>query len=292
MTRGSEYQVGILVIVAIVATSAWLLILKEYKFKTSTYPLYVDFSRVSGIESGADVTIRGVSKGKVAGVDLQRDHVRLKLEIDEDTFIAQDASFILQSDLINPASIRIEQGVSAVALSPESEIKGIEIAGLASVLEGSSSLLDALQVLAQRMDSLTASGRLDRIVAEVEQGSRGLRVWSEEGRLATTRTLDRVERLSATLEELLAENRRPLNEAIENVSRVSVRADSLAGGIETLVSSLTAVSSKLENGEGSLGRALNDEVLYDRLSQAVARLDSLSKDIQENPGRYFHFSIF
>ena len=29
-----------------------------------------------------------------------------------------------------------------------------------------------------------------------------------------------------------------------------------------------------------------------RLGAAVARLDSLSRDIQKNPKRYFHFSIF
>jgi len=292
VSRSNEFRVGVLVIVAIVATSAWLFILKEYKFKRATYPIYVDYARVAGIKSGADVTIRGVSKGEVGEVKLERDHVRLTLEIEEGTFIARDARFIIHSDLINPSSIRIEQGGSETALAPRAEIRGMEMVGLASVLEGGSSLLTSLQILAQRFDSLTAGGRLDRMMAAMEDGAEGLEAWTAEGRKATKRALDRVEKLAASLEEIMAENREPLNEALTGVGQASVRADSLAAQVGELVESLRGVTGRLENGEGSLGKALEDDELYWRLSGAVARLDSLSKDIQENPKRYFHFSIF
>jgi len=292
LNRNTELQVGILVLVAIVTTATWLLVLKEFKFKTATYPVHVSFHEVAGIKAGAGVSIHGVNKGKVGEVELQRDRVRLTLEIEEGTFISRDARFILQFDMINPASIRVEQGTSPEAIAAEAEIEGRQMVGLGAVLEGSTSLLGALHLLAARVDSLTASGRLDRLVEEFESGARGLRKWTDEGRGETKRVLKRIDSLASTLEETVAENRAPLGEAIEGVGRFSVRADSLAGELQLLAGSLRVSSARLEAGEGSLGRAIADEELYENLTRSIARVDSLVEEIRSNPKKYFSFSIF
>ena len=44
--------------------------------------------------------------------------------------------------------------------------------------------------------------------------------------------------------------------------------------------------------EGSIGLLMNDRALYDSLAEASANLSSLLEDLQNNPKRYVHFSLF
>ena len=55
---------------------------------------------------------------------------------------------------------------------------------------------------------------------------------------------------------------------------------------------LRQISANLRAGKGSTGRLLTDDTLVQRLESATASLDSLLKDMRENPGRYVKFSLF
>jgi phospholipid/cholesterol/gamma-HCH transport system substrate-binding protein len=48
----------------------------------------------------------------------------------------------------------------------------------------------------------------------------------------------------------------------------------------------------MKNGEGTLGKLVNDEKLYDNLDSVTANLNLLIKDLRENPGRYVKVSVF
>ena len=81
---------------------------------------------------------------------------------------------------------------------------------------------------------------------------------------------------------------------IENVSGALAEADlsqtvaKLNGAIDELTATLAAVNST----EGSIGLLMNDRALYDSLAEASANLSSLLEDLQNNPKRYVHFSLF
>ena len=45
-------------------------------------------------------------------------------------------------------------------------------------------------------------------------------------------------------------------------------------------------------GEGTLGKLLSDEQLYNELNTTNQRLQSLVGDIEKHPERYIHFSVF
>lgn len=50
--------------------------------------------------------------------------------------------------------------------------------------------------------------------------------------------------------------------------------------------------AKIDDGEGTLGRLMNDPALYDSLTAAAAIWRRCSADLQRYPGRYVHFSLF
>jgi len=63
------------------------------------------------------------------------------------------------------------------------------------------------------------------------------------------------------------------------------RADKAVAGFEEM-------AAKVNRGEGTAGKLVTDQELYLKLNQMVDSLDTLLKDIKENPKRYVKFSLF
>ena len=49
---------------------------------------------------------------------------------------------------------------------------------------------------------------------------------------------------------------------------------------------------KMNRGDGSIAKLMNDKKLYDNLEKSTKELQLLLKDLRENPKRYVHFSIW
>jgi hypothetical protein len=63
--------------------------------------------------------------------------------------------------------------------------------------------------------------------------------------------------------------------------------------------SLGSILDKIDRGNGSLGRAVNDPTLYQALLAAASHVDeaavgasALVRDLRARPGRYIRFSVF
>jgi phospholipid/cholesterol/gamma-HCH transport system substrate-binding protein len=56
--------------------------------------------------------------------------------------------------------------------------------------------------------------------------------------------------------------------------------------------SFNDVLVKIKNGDGSIGLLLNDKQLYNELVTTNKDLQNLVKDLQKNPNRYVHMSVF
>jgi phospholipid/cholesterol/gamma-HCH transport system substrate-binding protein len=58
------------------------------------------------------------------------------------------------------------------------------------------------------------------------------------------------------------------------------------------VDRLNSVIAKLEKGDGSAAKLLNDPGLYNDLRSVLNRVDSLTADFKKNPRRYIDLRIF
>jgi phospholipid/cholesterol/gamma-HCH transport system substrate-binding protein len=55
---------------------------------------------------------------------------------------------------------------------------------------------------------------------------------------------------------------------------------------------LKDIVSRLQSGEGTLGKLITEEELLIKLDKAVTNLDDLITDIKLHPGRYFSVHLF
>jgi phospholipid/cholesterol/gamma-HCH transport system substrate-binding protein len=50
--------------------------------------------------------------------------------------------------------------------------------------------------------------------------------------------------------------------------------------------------TKVERGEGTLGKLVTQDDLYQRADKILADVETLLADVKKNPTRYFKFSVF
>ena len=106
------------------------------------------------------------------------------------------------------------------------------------------------------------------------------------------------------LNDILANNEKKLDSSLTNFETLTYNfarlSDTLnnAGlgrtlaSLETTMENLNKVVSKIEKGDGTFGKLMNDQELYSNLTSASRELDLLLQDFRLNPKRYVNVSVF
>jgi phospholipid/cholesterol/gamma-HCH transport system substrate-binding protein len=66
----------------------------------------------------------------------------------------------------------------------------------------------------------------------------------------------------------------------------------MLGRADSTFDSVTRLTRRIEEGEGSLGRMLADTGMVLQVETALLQLQQLLQDVRENPQRYVRLSIF
>lgn len=110
-------------------------------------------------------------------------------------------------------------------------------------------------------------------------------------------TLERTDRILAsghvdTVLANLSEASRSFGDITGNLSRATDGLDSTLSRADSMFVRVNRLATRVEAGEGSLGRLLSDTGLAVRAEGVLDELDALLTDFRENPSRYVRLSIF
>jgi hypothetical protein len=86
----------------------------------------------------------------------------------------------------------------------------------------------------------------------------------------------------------MGENGDSLDVAVRRLNQSLDRLNRGLASLEQTSATLDTVATKLNEGDGTAGRLLNDPSLYLRLDSAAARTNTLLRDFQRDPGRYLN----
>ncbi len=112
------------------------------------------------------------------------------------------------------------------------------------------------------------------------------------------------EQSTATLNQLLKDNQYKIDSSLTNINTLTGNfasiSDSLAQAdlgntvknLEASVVNLNGILEKMNKGEGSMGKLVNDKELYDNLNRVSRELTLLLQDFRLNPKRYVNVSVF
>lgn len=311
MKFSRELQVGLAALVAVIIFFLGMRFFQDLPLFRGTYTLYSEFEDTSGLQSGNAVRINGVKVGTVEGVQLtpDKERVRVQFHLDSDVSVPEGTrARVSGMAFFGNTFLRLRPGPSTnPALAEGSYVPADpQQSTLQSLLddlnERGPQMVDRMDsVLVQTnvaLDEATATFRetrylvgnansdLRQTLASFESSANTLDelIANQQPRVANT--LTNLEQFSSELSALTAENRDSLRIAVGNLNRLTTNLDRNLSGLDTTTLALNTIVRRINQGEGSLGRLVNDPSIYLRLDSAATNLNVFMEQLQRDPGRY------
>lgn len=307
--RRTEIKVGILIAAAL-AGAAGLLFLMD-AFSPSGELLRADLSHSGGIPRGAPVRMAGVRVGRVRSVALLPERtdedgrllaVHMEMEIDREIYgrLHQGTriEFATQGPL-GEAYIELAQGDPKAPLLEKGAVLRAYPQRLDQLMPRLMDLMATLQTLAGEIDS----GSVRTILGEVRLVAAGLRKFLEDQGGTIAGMVQRLDRITVSLEQLTVKGNRmldkngDLNRSLKDLAQVTAalkrdlpamtsQAQSALANLDRLSASVTpedmeALKRALRDAE-SASRKLNETI--DKADRLMAGVDRIVSGVEQGRG--------
>ena len=320
MKVSKEFKVGLLVLLAVFFLYIGVNFLKGNSIFGQNRQYFAVFDDANGLVSSNLVVVNGVQVGTVSKVSLSLinpKEVIVKFTVSNDEILIPEGSTmkLISSDLLGTKALELQ-----LNFDPVTNSKYIEVGDtlLTSVEKGiSDQISEELLPLKRKTEELMQS--VDNIVLSINSYWDTSAVYvideslyefrdgiSKFGDLAKSLTV-LVENESRVIDDVLhnaseiTKNLANKSEQIENViDNFSAISDTLAASeinavimeAKTTLSSLNELMMKVNNGEGTLGMLMHSDSLHNELVKTNVSLQNLLEDMEANPNKYVHFSVF
>ena len=296
-TRAREIQVGVTVLVALGVTLWGATWLKEQTLHRRVKVWKVVFPQTGGLSNSDEVQVNGLRKGNVSDVELVGDHVLVKLALSSDITLTTDSRVAIRNiGLMGEKVIAVDLKTSGVPYTPRDTIEGIYEKGIPEVMAGMGTTVDAVAALSTQLkniaDAMEQSGTLDKTLANFRNTSEELKLAVSENRAVLNETMGNLRASSRTARALTTDREAQLRHTLDSFERSAASMERLKMQLDSVRASLQNVSGKVDRGEGTLGKLVNDDKLYNDARQSVTSLHQLIEDIKKNPKKYLNLKVF
>jgi phospholipid/cholesterol/gamma-HCH transport system substrate-binding protein len=297
MSRRAEIQVGVTVIVALAILLWGVTWLKEFSLQRSVRVWTVRFPQTGGLGPSDEVQVNGIRKGAVQSMELRGDQVIVKLGLATDVELTSDSRVAIRNvGLMGEKVIAVDLRMSGMPLTVRDTIAGEYEKGIPEVMAELGNTVGVVSDLTEQLsalaDAMNKQGDFAGTMKNFKETSQELKAAVKENRRSLTTTLENLAAVSRTAKGLTTDREAELQKAVRNFASAAEKMDRLAGRLDSLRTTMQSVAGKVDRGDGSLGRLVNDDKLYSDLSTSVSEFKLLLEDIKKNPKKYINLSIF
>jgi phospholipid/cholesterol/gamma-HCH transport system substrate-binding protein len=260
---------------------------------------YTEFD-YNALTKASPVTVKGNNVGKIKDIiyDFKTGKTRVSFTVDDQLkFSKQTKVRLYKTGLMGGNALAIVVSDKGdIAQSGDflaSEVEEDLISSLSNSFSGVSKNLDTTLLSA---DSLLVN--LNTIV--LDESDNGIKSAIAE----LNATMKSFKSVSYTVNSLVKENGEKLTTVLSNFELITndlamitedlknVKISKTVANLDTTLLTVNNLMTSIKNGEGSMGKLLKDEGLYENLEGAALQMEQLLEDMKLNPKRYVHFSVF
>jgi len=307
-----ELKVSLLAIVAAVILFTGVRFLKGTEVFSRFNTYYVVYNNIEGLTPSNPVMINGYKVGQVMKINLMQDqgnYLLVTMNIDEKILLGKGAATsLVSSDLLGSKALYLKVGDVSQPINDGDTL-------LSNVEQGIVERVQAQALpIAEKLDSTLA--RVNQILGTGDQSDMSNIIGTLVGDTTSiSAAVNNLEGTTRSLNGILQQNERRLNATLANVEMLtqqlsdqengvgslltklnqkvdSLQVQSTLDKLELIAQNLNEITTKMNEGEGTMGKLLNDDSLYTNLNNATRDLDLLLIDVKESPKRYVHFSLF
>ena len=321
MKVSKEFKTGLVVILITLLLIFGVNYLKGNSFFGGDDVYYAYFPSSGSLTPSSSVTLNGVEIGKVLSVKL----------VNPSEYVNPNHRVLIKFSIQNPelklavgSDIQIVPGVLSTGVQINQNFiadKGYYRIG--DTLSGTVSQEIAEQLetellpLKRKMENLMVS--VDNIVASINNFWDTSAAYTMDAGLNEVKiAISRFSRVAYSLDNLISGQATKLDTIFDNVLSITHSFRETDKAIKNVVGNIADFSDTLlsldfretftqatltmrnlndmleasAKGDGTLGKLLNDDQLYNELNQTNIRMQELVEDIKLHPERYIHFSVF
>lgn len=310
MKFSKELKAGVIALLAIVGFVVLFQFMKGRSLFTTDNIFYAKYDNVEGLAQSAPVSINGLKVGQVDKIiphtskDGKIDFL-VKITVDNNFEFSKNSTLeIFEPSLMGGKEMRINLMYGGQTAKDGDTLRGaFRLGTLGSLSSQVGPVKDQLQVVLHRVDSLMTNAN-QLVDAQNRQEIKLL--------LANlNKTVSALQTTAGSVNSLVGHNDPKLQKVLDDASvtmqsgKVTLdKYGNLAESIDTkklnatianldaTVGQLNNVVSGIDRGEGSLGKIMKDDQLYNNLNAASNNLNALIEDLKAHPKKYVNFSVF
>lgn len=295
--KTAEWKVGLVILMAIALFVYGIIWIKGARFGRKTYPMAVVFPNVGALTPGDPVSVSGVQKGKVHKIELYQGEVLVHFTLEKDVVLKKDAHFIVMNvGLMGERFVAVETGKSDTLLALQPFPRGGYDTGIPEVMGMMGRMMDEVRQLVEALrGSIGSPGYLNKltsIVDQTEEMSKRLNRLLSKNENKVSTAFDDLSHAANQLKSVIAKNAAVVDSTVTNLHAASQKITPLVEGLDSLRLSFKRIADQVENGQGTLGKLVNDRTLYEQMRKTTRDLDELVQDVKKNPRRYLTIKIF
>ena len=291
-----EIKTGLFAVIVLAVALFMIEFLKGKDIFSRNNTYYIIYPSVEGLSVSTGVTVGGYAAGIVSDIVYNRQtmdytvsaSISREFDIPKDSYIE-----VYSSDILGTRKLRVRMGSSSVMASSGDTLRGCVEADMLSAITGS-------------LDSLMRS-----IGTTVESVNL---ILDEENRTEVRQLLKRLNSTAGNLDRVSAmlQSKSPdIETLLSNLSSISATLDSAATAINGtaanaeaitaslkeadltgMTDSIRSLAGRLQDPDGSIGKLMSSDSLYNALTALSNDLDSLVNNIRKDPKKYIKISIF
>ena len=262
--------------------------------RNNTY--YIIYPSVEGLSVSTGVTVGGYAAGIVSNIAYNRQtmdytvsaSISREFEIPEDSYIE-----IYSADILGTRKLRVRMGSSSVMASSGDTLRGCMETDMITSITGS---LDSL------MKSIGTTVESVNLILDEENRSEVRQLLKRLNN--TAGNLDKVSAMlqskSPDIETLLSNLSSistTLDSAVTAISGTAANAEAVTASLREadlagMTDSIRSLAGRLQDPDGSIGKLMDSDSLYNALTALSNDLDSLVNNIRKDPKKYIKISIF
>ena len=286
-----EVRIGITSVIALFILIYGINYLKGVNlFKPTSY-FYVKYTNINGLTISSPVFADGYKIGLVHDIvyDYNKPgNIIVEVEVDTDTRIPKGSWAELETEMLGGVKMNImmvnnpRERYSIGDTIPGKENKG--------VMAGAAALIPQVEKMIPKLDSILTS--LNRILGDENIPSTLQSIKNTTANLEVSSA-----QLNTLMRKDIPQLTAKLNTIGDNFVYISnnlkgIDFDETFSKIDSTLYNVKLVTDKLNRKDSSVGLLLNDPDFYNNLNATANNAASLLEDLQTNPKRYVHFSLF
>ncbi|MCX7780164.1 MAG: MCE family protein [Negativicutes bacterium] len=226
MSLSTEAKVGTVSVIGLVLLAFMIVHLGGFSFGDKGYPVYAVFNQVGGLKAGNAVRYAGVDIGRVEGISVVPEGVKVQLMINPGVQIPAGCRFVIGTDgllgekFVDIVPPRSNSGV----IAPHAVVRGEDPQGLDTLVANADKVLLDVQKLVQALNDIL--------------GDEKVKAALKESALNTKEITARLSEFSAALARMAVNNEADVNALVQNLSAMSGNLRDIAGRVDKLIAGI------------------------------------------------------